>query len=123
MGEAYYQVLINEETTKNKNYNLSGKNPILLIDIFRTIGTYLGKKTIFVSIPFPIAYLGGWVIYIFSIGRIDYREKIRRLVEPRVFDHVEATKDFGFLPLDFKEGVKTEIEEYLNIRNMRSDNL
>jgi nucleoside-diphosphate-sugar epimerase len=115
LGEAYYQVLINEESTKNKSYNLSGGNPILLIDMFKTIGAYLGKKNIFVSIPFPVAYLGGWIIYVVSIGRIDYREKIQRLVEPRVFDHSEAAKDFGFSPIDFKEGVKEEVEEYLNV--------
>jgi nucleoside-diphosphate-sugar epimerase len=114
LGEAYYQVLINEESTKNKSYNLSGKNPILLIDIFKTIGVYLGKKNIFVSIPFPVALCGGWIIYIISIGRIDYREKIQRLVEQRVFDHSEATKDFGFSPIEFKEGIKEEVEEYLN---------
>jgi nucleoside-diphosphate-sugar epimerase len=115
LGEAYYQVLINEKSTKNKSYNLSGKNPILLIDILKTIGSYLGKKNIFLSIPFPVAYLGGWIIYIISIGRIDYREKIQRLVEPRIFDHSEATEDFGFSPIDFKEGVRDEVEKYLNI--------
>jgi nucleoside-diphosphate-sugar epimerase len=115
LGEAYYHVLKNEELTKNKNYNLSGKNPILLIDILKTIGDYLGRKNIFVSIPFPVAYIGGWIIYIISIGKIDYREKIQRLVEPRVFDHGEATKDFCFSPIGFEEGVKKEIEQYLNI--------
>jgi nucleoside-diphosphate-sugar epimerase len=115
LGEAYYQVLINEKSTRNKSYNLSGKTSILLIDIFRTIGSYLRKKNIFVSIPFPVAYLGGWLIYIISIGKVDYREKIQRLVESRSFDHSEATKDFGFLPVDFKEGLKKEIEEYLNV--------
>ena len=87
------------------------------MDIFKTIGNYLGKKNIFVSIPFPIAYLGGWIIFVVSVGRIDYREKIQRLVEPRVFDHSEAAKDFGFSPVDFKEGVKEEVEEYLNTRH------
>jgi nucleoside-diphosphate-sugar epimerase len=121
LGEAYYQVLLNEESTKNKSYNLSGKNPIFLIDIFKTIGSYLGKKNIFISIPFPIAYLGGWIIYIISIGRLDYREKIQRLVEPRAFDHDEAARDFGFSPVDFKEGVEKEVEEYLNTY-YKSDN-
>jgi nucleoside-diphosphate-sugar epimerase len=121
LGDAYYQVLLNEESTRNKNYNLSGKNPILLIDIFKTIGSYLGKKNIFISIPFPIAYLGGWIIYIISLGRIDYREKIQRLVEPRAFDHDAAVRDFDFSPVDFKEGVKKEVEEYLNAY-YRSDN-
>jgi nucleoside-diphosphate-sugar epimerase len=112
LGEAYYYVLINEETTRNKNYNLSGKDPIFLIDILKTIGKYLGKTNKFISIPFAIAYCGGWLLYLITIGKIDYREKIQRLVEPRVFDHSEATKDFGYLPVSFEEGIKNEINEY-----------
>ena len=43
----------------------------------------------------------------------DIREKVQRLVEPRAFSHSEATKDFGYNPLNFEEGVKPEIEEYI----------
>jgi nucleoside-diphosphate-sugar epimerase len=115
LGEAYYKVLIFEKTTRNKNYNLSGKDPILLIDIFKTIGKYLGKTNKFISVPFIVAYFGGWVLYIITIGMIDYREKIQRLVEPRVFEYSDAARDFGYSPVAFEEGVKAEIDEYKKI--------
>lgn len=112
LGDAYYQVLINPEVTKNKNYILSGKEPILLIDIFRTIGKILGKKNKFISIPFPIAYMFSWIVFLLSFGIIDYRERVQRLIEPRHFPHSEATKDFNYSPMPFKDGIKEEIEEY-----------
>ena len=57
LSEAYYQVLMHENT-QNHNYILSGGEPIALRDIFLTIGNCLGKKVHFVSCPFPIAYAG-----------------------------------------------------------------
>ncbi len=116
LGNAYYQVLVNPDVTKNKNYNLSGKEPILLIEMFKIIGDYLGKKNTFISIPFPIAYAGAYCVYVFTFGNLDYREKVQRLIEPRVFSHAEASKDFGYSPMSFKDGVKGEIIEYKSLK-------
>jgi len=114
LGNAYYHVLANEEKTGNKNYNLSGKEPIMLIDMLKTIGKILGRTNIFISIPFPFAYFGGCLLYIFTFGKVDYREKIQRLVEDRVFDHDDASRDFGYAPMSFEEGIKSEINEYMS---------
>jgi uncharacterized protein YbjT (DUF2867 family) len=114
LGDAYYQILINEEKTANKNYNLSGKEPVLLIDIFKVIGKYLGKTNTFISIPFPLAYMSAWLLFIFTLGRIDFREKVQRLVEDRVFAHDDASRDFNYSPIGFDDGVRDEIREYLN---------
>jgi hypothetical protein len=59
------------------------------------------------------------IIYIANVRMIDCHEKIQRLVRPRFFDHSEATKDFGFSPIDFKVGVEEKAKEYLN-RSYRS---
>ena len=117
LGNAYYQILTTEEKTANKNYNLSGKEPIMLIDMFKIIGKYLGKKNLFISIPFPFAYFGGWLLFIFTFGRIDYREKIQRLAEDRFFDHNDASRDFGYAPMGFEEGIQNEIIEYMDKRH------
>ncbi|MFW6351871.1 MAG: NAD-dependent epimerase/dehydratase family protein [Bacteroidota bacterium] len=113
LGEAYYQVLFNPEKTRNKNYNLSGKEPILLIDMLKTIGFYLGKKNVFISIPFPVAYVGALFLYGVTAGKIDFRERVQRMVEPRTFSHDEASRDFGYSPVGFKEGITKEIDEYV----------
>lgn len=100
------------EVTKNKEYILSGGAPIELRKMFDIMAKELHVKNIFVSCPFPIAYVGAWIIYLASMKKIDMREKVQRLVEPRAFDHDTATKDFGYNPVPFEVGVKEEIRMY-----------
>jgi nucleoside-diphosphate-sugar epimerase len=116
LGRAYYQVMMNPMTTENKNYDLSGGRPIMLIDMFKVIANQLGVRNKFISVPFWIAYSGAWVIYILSIGNKDMREQVQRLVEPRAYSHEAATKDFGYEPLNFEDGIKSEIKMYLNMK-------
>ncbi len=113
LGKAYYQVLTNEKTTQGKNYTLSGKDPILLIDMLKIIGKRLGKKNWFISIPFPFAYAGSYILYYLSLKRFDFRERVQRLVEPRVFSHDDASRDFNYAPMSFENGIINEIEEYI----------
>ncbi len=117
LGKAYYQVLTHPDTATKKGYNLSGGRPILLRDMFRVMAQQLGVKNTFVSVPFPIAYSLAWALYLVTLGKKDFREKVQRLVEPRTFDHSDASRDFGYKPLPFEEGVKCEVEEYLSLRN------
>ena len=117
LGKAYYQVLMNPETATKRNYNLSGGRPIMLLDMFKVMAGYLGVKNTFVSVPFPIAYGLAWLLYIATMGKKDFREKVQRLVEPRTFDHSDATRDFGYEPANFEDGVKGEVKEYLALRN------
>lgn len=112
LGKAYYQVLINPQATKNKSYNLSGAKPILLIDMFKIMAHKLGVKNRFVNVPFWFAYSLAWTLYLVTFGRVDYREKVQRLVEPRAYDHKQASIDFGYNPISFEEGIDDEIEEF-----------
>lgn len=41
------------------------------------------------------------------------REKVQRLCEPRVYDHDDATRDFGYNPRMFRIGIVDEVKEYL----------
>lgn len=112
LGKAFYDVLLNPEKTDNKEYDLSGGKPILLIDIFKEISNQLGVKNVYVSCPFPIAYIGAWGVYLLTFGKKDFREKVQRMVEPRAYSFEKAAKDFGYAPLEFKDGVKEEIKMY-----------
>lgn len=112
LGKAFFDVLMNPEITDNKNYDLSGGEPIQLIEMFREMGRQLGVKNTFISCPYWIAYSGAWFVYLLSFGKKDFREKVQRMVEPRVYSHDEAYKDFGYAPKKFSEGVVEEIEMY-----------
>ncbi|HAN78869.1 MAG TPA: hypothetical protein DCQ31_14465 [Bacteroidales bacterium] len=113
LGEAYFQLLSNASKTKNKNYVLSGKEPISMIDVFKTIASQLSKKPWFISIPFPVAYLGAWFVYLLSFKKYDYRERTQRMVESRAYPHTDAATDFGYAPVSFSEGIRQEIASYL----------
>lgn len=120
LGRAYLQVLNmllqgpRPATPHDREYILSGGTVIDLIDIMKLISEYLGKKTTFFSVPFGIAYVGAWGVYLVSLGKVDYREKVQRLVEPRNYPHDVATRDFGYNPMPFNEGLRSEVALYKN---------
>ena len=116
LGKAYYDVLVNPQSTANKDYNLSGKNPIMLIDMLKEIEKNLGIKRKYFNVPFPIAYVGSWIIYLLTLTKFDYREKVQRLCEPRVFPHEDAINDFGYNPVAFEDGIIGEVKDYLNLK-------
>lgn len=112
LGRAYADVLLSESTA-GKDYVLSGAEPITLREMLRVIAGYLGKRARFVSVPYWVAISGAWLLYLATVTKIDYREKVQRLVEPRAYPHDDATRDFGYAPMGFSEGVKGEVEAYL----------
>ena len=113
LGKAYYDVLVNEKITGGHDYILSGGEEITLRDMLIEMGAYLSKRMRFVSVPFPVAYAGAWFFYLVSIGKIDLREKVQRLCEPRVYPHEEATRDFGYDPRTFRSAIGDEVREYM----------
>lgn len=116
LGRAYLDVLVNEKITGGHDYILSGGEEIMLRDMLSEIGAYLSRRMRFVSVPFPIAYAGAWFFYLVSIGRIDLREKVQRLCEPRVYPHEEASRDFGYAPRTFRSAIGDEVRQYLEIK-------
>lgn len=113
LGKAYYDVLMSEEITGGHDYILSGGEEIMLKDMFIEMGAYLSKRMRFVSVPFPIAYCGAWFVYLVSLKKIDMREKVQRLCEPRVYPHEEATRDFGYNPRTFRSAIGEEVAQYI----------
>lgn len=116
LGRAYLQVLEHLEQTGGKSYILSGRDPIYLDEMFREIGQALGVQRQFFSVPFPLAYAGAWGVFLLTLGRKDLREKVQRLCEDRSFPHEDATRDFGYAPMAFPEGLRLEVEEYLELK-------
>ncbi len=113
LADAYYSVLMNEKATANKNFDLSGGQEIELRDIFLQSGKMLGKKVKFLSMPLWLAYSGAVGIFVLTFGKADYREKVQRLCETRVYSHKDAADTFGYKPRSFIEGLKQEIDQYI----------
>lgn len=113
LGRAYCQCVM-KESLPEREYVCSGYRRLSVRELCTLIGTYLGKKTRFVSVPMAVGAAGAWGVRALSGGRIDYLEKMLRLGEDRSFSHEKATRDFGFEPEVFEVGLRREVEEYLH---------
>ena len=80
--------------------------------MFDVIAGILGIERKYVNCPYPIAYAGAWILYIVTMAKMDYREKVQRLVEPRVFSYENANRDFDYAPVNFETGVIDEVVRY-----------
>lgn len=109
---AYQQVIENSEITINENYNLSGKYPIKYKNLISTVSQHLHKRTVLVKLP---------IIFSRFFVRICRKlvpkfplneEQVLRMKEDKDFTHLKATKDFGYNPMSFEEGIVEEIKEY-----------
>lgn len=113
LGYAYYDVLMNKEITFNKEYNLSGKDPITYIDLIKTVSSNIGKNNIIIKIPLRISIIAAKIYNSFFKKALISVEQVYRMKEDKDFRHDEATKDFGYLPISFQEGIKEEVQKYI----------
>lgn len=125
LGNAYYEVLTKPETTVNKDYNLSGKEPLTYLELLQTVSRYLGKKTLFINIPFSLSLFAAKVYNgLFGKKAIITVEQVMRMNEDKAFpDHSDATEDFGYAPCSFDEGIVEEVAEYLSGKRVNYKNI
>ena len=123
LGRAYYQVLMNEEKTKNKDYNLSGEAPISIKDMLRTVSEKLNKKTLFIPIPLWLSVFCAYILKGITLGKINIVEKVLRMDEDRCFDNNEAKKDFGYTTMEFQKGLEEEVSQYKNNKSKQNDEI
>ena len=112
LGKAYYQILMKPEIV-NGDYVLSGEKPISMAEMFKLISHNLNKKISFISVPLSIGVFIARCLKLFTLGKVDYVEKVQRMGENRSFSHEAAEKNFGYKPMPFDEGLRIEVEEYL----------
>ena len=113
LADAYFNVLSNREITMNREYNLSGREPISYIDLVRTVSRALGKSNVMVPVPMWLSLLGARAYNAVSSKAIISVEQVLRMNEDKVFCHEAASKDFGYSPKSFAEGIIGEVAEYL----------
>jgi nucleoside-diphosphate-sugar epimerase len=119
LGKAFFNVLLKPIETSGKAYDLSGDNPIKMIDVFKLISQELNKKTFFISVPLGLGVSMARILKTITLGKIDYIEKVQRMDENRSYPHNDATKDVGYHPMPFEEGIRIEVEGYLRARERK----
>ena len=120
LGDAYFEVIKNKSKTFGKQYNLSGSEPIEYIRILRLISNGLSKNIIFVHIP--IWFMLVVVQLLSKIPKKIFRcpinyEQVLRMKEDKVFSHKSAKRDFGFNPMNFSDGIKLELDEFMRLQD------
>lgn len=120
LANAYYDVLMNPEITINREYNLSGKEPISYLDLVRAVSRTLGKKNVIVPLPMWLSLLGAKAYNAISKRPQINVEQVMRMNEDKVFPHDAAFRDFGYSPANFQDGIRGEVQEYLNGKKMHS---
>jgi nucleoside-diphosphate-sugar epimerase len=89
-------------TTVGRAYNLAGAYPIRFADLVRTAARSVFRRVILVRVPVVAAVLAA------RVTRVVSAEQVRRLAEDKAFEYSAATRDFGFQPRSFAEGVRLE---------------
>jgi uncharacterized protein YbjT (DUF2867 family) len=94
--------------TVGRAYNLSGRDPIRLVALVRDVAAALGRRRLVFPVPLALVVqvvgvwnrLGGAPVTV---------EQIRRAAEHKDFDRAEATRDFGFAPRSFQDGIRSAV--------------
>lgn len=118
LGGAYYAVLQERERTFNKEYNLPGKFALAYFDLVCTVSDALGRKTFVIKLPLWFSLAAAKLYNAVTPKALISAEQVLRMQENKAFDYKEATKDFGYSPIKFEEGIQEEVQEYLK-RNVQ----
>jgi nucleoside-diphosphate-sugar epimerase len=93
-----------------KAYNISGLKPLTYNEVVDVTGKALGKKVLKIHVPMKLSYNLLKIYEKISNKPKLKAEQVLRLNENKDFSHEEATKDFGYIPKSFEEGIKLELE-------------
>lgn len=117
LGNAYYDIILNAEKTKNKEYNLAGKEPLEYKDLINITSRCLGRKNTLIPIPIKLSILAAKTYNkIFGKKALITVEQVLRMQEDKAFSYEEAKQDFGYAPMGFEEGIAEEVMEYRHLK-------
>jgi nucleoside-diphosphate-sugar epimerase len=83
-------------------YNLAGAESLRFDQLVRTAAHAVSRRVRLIRVPLGAAVLAA------RLSRVVTPEQVRRLAEDKSFDYADATRDFGFTPRSFAEGVGLE---------------
>jgi len=88
--------------SEGRTYDLSGSEVLSFRSMVERIGTAIGARPIFVSIPLSVARTALTAVSMVPRLREIPRESVARMGKDMVFDHGLAKQDFGFTPRGFE---------------------
>ena len=97
--------------TIGKSYNISGALSLTFNQVIDTICELLGCNVRKVHLPPAPVVAGLAALQRLSLPLPIKAEQVLRLNEHKAFDFAEATRDFGYQPRSFAEGIRLELKE------------
>ncbi|HWW60988.1 MAG TPA: NAD-dependent epimerase/dehydratase family protein [Thermoanaerobaculia bacterium] len=97
--------------TIRRAYNISGGTALTFDEVIDTIASLLHRRVRKLHLPAAPA-----IATLSTFERIGIRfpiksEQLLRLNEDKAFDHAAATRDFGYAPISFSDGIRAELAE------------
>lgn len=120
LAKAYYTVCMCDSLPEIR-YDLSGERSLSLHELFELIGEFLGKKVHYISCPMWLGCFGAKLVKAISFKKLDLVERVLRMGEDRDYGHDAATRDFGYTPEPFCDGLRREVSEYKKLKNSNAD--
>jgi len=100
---------LKSDITIGKSYNIAGKHALTYNEVIDTLAKALNKRVWKLHIPSkPVVGL----LQLFEKIHLPFpikAEQVLRLNENKDFSYAEASRDFGFSPLSFEEGIGKEL--------------
>lgn len=91
-------------------YNISGAAPLTYDEVIRSAARAIGARPLIVHIPLPPAVAALQLYERFARRPKLKAEQALRLNEDKAFSHEDATRDLGYNPRRFEEGIAEEVE-------------
>ena len=107
---AIFKVL-NNSVTYNKTYLICGKEALQYNDMLQTVRDMYGRDFRITKLPIGASKFAV-NIYKKIVKKSDFNsDQIERMKIDKAYSYEEASNDFGFAPMSFKDGIKKEIVE------------
>jgi uncharacterized protein YbjT (DUF2867 family) len=101
---------LDHDTAIGRDYNIAGKEPLTFNGVIDVVAARLGRRV--VKLHLPLRLMAALLAFA-ERGPVHLpvrSEQLLRLGEDKAFDYSAASRDFGFAPLAFEEGISREIE-------------
>lgn len=99
-----------EPATIGRTYEISGRDPLTFEQLVRETVAATGRRRLVLPVPFaPMRAALELYAKCVAKPRISV-EQLLRLREDKSFDHSAASRDFGFAPRSFADGVRAEVK-------------
>lgn len=97
--------------TVGQSYNIAGATPLSFNQVVDTVCEALGRRVAKLHLPARPLLAGLNAVECSGLHFPIKTEQIMRLNEDKAFDYSAASRDFGFTPLDFDQGIAREVAQ------------